>query len=244
MCGNYEDLTENHVPPESVGNATRLIARSYMTSVTANRDLFAGRQFHNGLKFRTLCAGCNNGLGGKEDKAIGSFFQTVRKVVESPLILPRKITVSAKPNLIYRGLLAHLASANDTGVPTSFDEDVRSVFRGKAQLRNVPWNLYYWTYLGPTIYIQRRAFVGLWSPFKIIPMFVLKAYPLGFLFTTENWFGGLPNLKKFIQPRDDQEFDVPLRLLPDVSPIWPAETSDQNVVFMGGDSYGILGFKN
>jgi hypothetical protein len=83
LCGYYSKLTDDHIPPESVGNFDRWNARSYLAASTANKDLISGRRFHGGVRFRTLCADCNNGLGGKEDKTIAAFFAGVKKLVES-----------------------------------------------------------------------------------------------------------------------------------------------------------------
>src|SRR5438093_368778 len=44
-----------------------------------------------------------------------SFFDSVRNLVESPIIFSGTVQVAAKPNQIYKGLLAHLVSANDNG---------------------------------------------------------------------------------------------------------------------------------
>lgn len=52
-------------------------------------------------------------------------------------------------------------------------------------------------------------------------------------------------MKAFLQKADDDEFDLPVRFTHvDRNPIWPASTSDRNVIFMGGDAYGILGTKD
>lgn len=128
LCQNYSQLTENHVPPEGVGNFDQWIAQSYMTTVTANPDMYFGRQFPGGIRFRTLCQTCNNSLGGSEDRALIDFYDRVRKLLATPLNLPGLMRVPAKPNLIIRGLLAHIASANDNGIPTPFDREARDIF--------------------------------------------------------------------------------------------------------------------
>lgn len=245
LCKNTEDLTENHVPPESVGNFDRWHAKSWMTSVTANRDLILGRSFRNGLKFRTLCASCNNGLGGREDKAIGHFFDSVRKIIESPIAIQSTIRIAAKPNQLYKGLLAHMISANDNGIPTSFDIEGREVFSGRKTVGQSSWNLFYWIYDGPDIFLMRNARVFLWHPtVRLIPLCVLKIYPLGFVFTQEPWFFGLPNVRWYTRAKDDDEFDLPVPFhRVDRSPIWPVQTGDQNAIIAASDTYGMVATK-
>lgn len=243
LCTSYSKLTENHVPPESVGNYDRWSARSYLTASTANTDLIVGRRFHNGLRFKTLCADCNNGLGGKEDKAIGDFYEQTRKLVESSLIIRFTVQVTARPNQIYRGLLAHLVSANDNGVPSAFDLEARELFFRRKDLKLSSWNLFYWLYVGPQLFLMRHAYHTRWFPtVEVVPIHVLKFYPLAFMFTQEPWFLGLPNMRSFLRPRDEDEFDVPLDVgRRDAHPHWPATASRSNMILLGGDSFGLVG---
>jgi hypothetical protein len=104
--------------------------------------------------------------------------------VESPLRLPALMRIPAKPNLIIRDLLAHIVSANDTGIPSSFDEEARNIFMGKRSLRLSSWSVFYWVYLGRELFIARSVFLASWHPMvELSEMQVLKIYPLGFVFT-------------------------------------------------------------
>lgn len=243
LCGHYSDLTENHVPPESVGNFDRWNAKSYMTSSTANPDLIFSRRFPNGLLFRTLCRDCNSRLGGKEDKAIGDFFDRVRKLIESPIIIDGHVRITAKPNQIYKGLLAHLVSANDNGVPSAFDLEARELFFGRKSLNLSSWSLFYWLYTGQQIFLMRHAYFAIWHPtVKLIDMVVLKLYPLGFIFVQWPWFGGRPNMRHFLRDRDEEETEVPIDLrFRENHPYWPAAPDPDGAIFLAGNSFGIVG---
>jgi hypothetical protein len=242
LCTNYSDLTENHVPPEGIGNSGRWIAGSYMTTVTANPDMYFGRHFRGGVRFRTLCSDCNNGLGGKEDKALIELYDRVRKLVESPIQFPGVVQIAARPNLIVRGLLAHIVSANDSGVPNRFDVEARELFFKKTSLRFSSWNLYYWVYLGETIFLMRSAYLTSWNPsVELSEMHILKIYPLAFVFARRPTFHGLPNMMRFVQSRDDEETDVPILLhRREKHPVWPAVVTPKEVIFLGGNSSGVV----
>ena len=229
-----------------MGNHDRWNAKSYLTTSTANTDLFFGRRFNGGVRFRTLCSDCNNGLGGREDKAIGAFFERIRKLVESPLIIESNVNVMAKPNLIYRGLLAHLVSANDNGVPSGFDLEARELFFGKRNLNQSSWNLFYWMYTGSKLFLMRDAYHTVWHPrVKLVPIHVLKFFPLAFMFTQEPWFLGLPNMRLFLRPKDVEEIDVPIDLgRRDTHPFWPVTASPHNMILLGGNSFGLIGERN
>jgi hypothetical protein len=247
LCGYYSNLTENHVPPEAVGNFDRWNAQSFLTaSAAVNRDLYFGRRFSGGLRFRTICAECNNRLGGTRDKAIIAFFNEVRKLVESRLILRSIIHVSARPNHIYKGLLAHLVSANENGIPTAFDLEARDVFFGKRELAWSSWNLFYWIYDAHELFLMRNAYYTTWHPtVEVKPLVLLKFYPLAFMFTQEPLFMGFPNLKTFLRARDDEEVEIPLDLSRrDKHPFWPATATPNNIILLGGDSFGLIGAKD
>ena len=248
LCQSHSKLTEAHVPPKSVGNTDEWVTRSYMTSLAARNDeVYFPRHFKGGLRFKTLCRDCNSSLGGREDKAIASFFEQVRRRIESPIAVATPIVrVVAKPNLLFRGLLAHMASANDSGMPCSFDAEAREMFFGKRELRQSSWNLFYWLYLGKSLFVTRNVFHTTWHPtVQVSPMFLLKLYPLAFMFAHESWFMGCPNVRKFLCQRDDDEAELPVQVFRyDANPVWPVTTSDKNAIMMGGNAFGLVGARN
>jgi hypothetical protein len=245
LCRTYADLTEDHIPPESLGNGGRWVARSYLTTASADKELIFGREFRSGIRFRTLCKECNNGLGGREDKALADFFERVSKLINSPLILNNVMRVTAKPNLIYRAILAHIIAANDQGIPTAFDTEGRNVFFRKQSLGLSSWSLFYWIYTGPSIFVMRNAYYTVWRPLEIIPIQVLKCFPLAFMFAQKPWFSGLPNLLRFARPRDDEEIELPILMnARENLDTWPAVPIGNTSVILAGDSFGYVGSKN
>jgi hypothetical protein len=242
LCLNYSDLTENHVPPEAAGNDGNWIAQSYLVDSTANKDLYRGRSFNGGIRFRTICATCNNSLGGREDKAIVSFFDGMRMIVESPIIVAPLTHVCAKPNLVYKGLLAHVVSANDGGVPSAFDSEAREIFFGRRSLRLSSWNLFYWIYIEPSCFLMRNAYLAAWQPsVEVNPVQILKTYPLGFVFTRKSYFFGLANNLNFVTPRDDDETDIPIFVYRrENHAVWPALSGGSTTVMLAGDSFGLI----
>ncbi len=242
MCGHYEKLTDDHVPPEGAGNFYRWRGLSYMTRISGNDENIGSRRFPSGIRFKTLCADCNNCLGGREDKALVDFYDCVRKIVESPLLLTPVMRIPAKPNLIIRSLFAHMAAANESGRPSFFDDEARAIFRNKKSLRLSSWNLFYWIYLGKDLFLARSLFQTVWSPIlEVQEMFILKMYPLAFLFIKKPIFYGAANLMKFVQSRDEIEAEIPLLLfLSEDNPVWPAYTSNTNAIMFGGNAYGLV----
>lgn len=245
LCLSWEKLTEAHIPPQAAGNINEWDGRSYMTTVAAkDQDLYFGRRFRGGFRLKTLCADCNSKLGASEDKALAKFFEGVRKLVETPILLTtRTVNIPAKPNLIFRGMLAHLASANVDGHPCSFDKEARDIFWKNLPLSLTSWNLFYWLYFGTNLVVMRNIFHTTWSPtVEVRPLFLLKIYPLAFLFLQEPWFMGLPNMRTHFVKSDDEETQLPIPVMAyDAHPLWPATTSDRNAIMAGGNTFGFVG---
>ena len=132
--------------------------------IRRQQGTLVGRRFNGGVRFRTLCGDCNNGLGGKEDKTIAAFFESVRKLVELRIILTSTMKNTTKPNQLYKGLMAHLVAANDNGIPTAFDIEARDLFFGRKPLQLSTWSLFYWVFVGPQLFIMRNAYHTVWHP--------------------------------------------------------------------------------
>jgi hypothetical protein len=184
--------------------------------------------------------------GGSHDKEIAAFHEKARKIVESPIILPPIKRIPAKPNLLIKGLLAHLVSANDSGIPNSFDDEARELFFGRQSLHLSSWNLFYWVYSGSELFLMRDAFLFNWQPtIEAFPAQVLKIYPLGFMFTRKPNFFGLPNMFLFVQPNDQQETELPLYVYRrENHPAWPIVPDPDGIIFLHGGSYGLIARKD
>ena len=77
---------------------------SYMTIAAKDQDLYFGRRFRGGFRLKTLCADCNSKLGASEDKALAKFFEAVRKLVETPILLTTR-TVNVFRGAIWMRLI-------------------------------------------------------------------------------------------------------------------------------------------
>ncbi len=245
LCRSYSDLTDNHVPPEGVGNFGSWMAQSYLTASAADKELFYGRKFRGGIRFRTICRDCNSSLGGTEDKELIRLYEQAQKFVNSSLIVPSITTLSIRPNLIARGLFAHMVSANDNGVPCPFDIEARDIFFSRRPLRFSSWNLFYWVYEGDEIFVMRSAFLATaTSPVQLHEVYIVKAPPLAFMFARRPNFCGLPNMMNYIQSRDQDEVEVPIVLgLRDPYASWPVVAYGNQFIMLGGASYGVIAQK-
>ena len=73
-------------------------------------------------------------------------------------------------------------------------------------------------------------------------MFLLKLYPLAFLFAQGELVHGMSERRKFLCQRDEDEVELPVQVFKyDASPVWPATTTDKNIIMMGGNTFGLVG---
>ncbi len=243
LCGKHADLSEDHVPPRTMGNRQARYARSWIKSVTGNAEFTAERRFPKGVVFRTICKVCNSSLGAHEDAEIGSLYSRVRWRMQTNLDPFNNYTLSVKPNLIFRGIMAHLCAANDKSITDNFDQEAKDIFSGKRACSSTNWNLYYWPYVDPRIFVMKAGYVGfIGNAVSTCAFYVLKSEPLAFAFCDKEVMN-FPNLKNYLQPDDNLKCDIPLRKHPaDRNPVWPIEASDRSgtIVMTSANSFGML----
>ena len=242
LCRKFQNLTVDHVPPQNTGNSCWMEATSYMANLQFDPSYIIPRRFKNGIKFRSICSDCNNRLGAVEDKEIGRVFAYLNNVIQ--LGLPRSnLSMKVRPNLLYRGLMAHLAAANDHGNSDLFDDDTHRILSKEIRCNQTDWNLYYWPYSSEEIFILRGAalasFIG---EVSVAIVYVLKMAPLAFLFCKEDFFD-LPNLRTYLRNDDEASETIPFSLShPDLETRWPAVPSDHSgrAVLTTANSFGLI----
>src|SRR5690349_372794 len=111
MCGNDGPLTEDHTPPKGAIRASQVEMHHIVRVLSVAKPASGGRISQDGVKFRTLCSRCNNGLlGANYDPAFNEFSRAVGLYLKSTLTLPPITYVKGKPQNIARSLLGHLSA--------------------------------------------------------------------------------------------------------------------------------------
>jgi len=244
LCNKYSKLSEAHIFPKSVGNKGPFLAKGFMTSSIASNSRILNRRFINGVCFKTLCAECNNNIGGKEDKELSEFFAAVRCYIFSKLpIKPSLAHFKVRPNVLIKAVLVHLLSANDRGVPSLFDEEVRAIILSSKNLRETKLRVFYWPYTGKWLTVVRD--ISVTENVQKIQnsdwLQVIKLKPLGFAVTDSCEFRGLPCLNNFITNHDSQTIEIPININRiDKDRHWPAETSINGLMLSGDNTSGFI----
>lgn len=242
LCGFFGHLTESHVFPKSVGNNIAFRAHGYHSTSTGEASELLPRRFPKGVCFRTLCQGCNSKLGGSEDREITSLFRQASNLLRiKNLILPDQMVLTVRPNRLIRAILAYLVTANDKGMDTKLDEEVREIFDGKISVKDTTFRVYYWPYTGRWLTIIRDLQVLYNFGGDPIWMQVAKFKPLGFAVTDTRELHGLPCINDYACNWDDQERSIPwVRSHQENHQHWPANPGRNGVVLSSADCVSVI----
>ena len=164
ICGKMKELTWDHVPPKAVlikpnTYASTLFWDEGMPS--AKRHM---RHYQSGIKYRTVCADCNNVLIGKNDEAYKKFHsELVERLeiaslsAEQGLVTPSNITVPTRINRVLRAICGHfLAMKQGYDDAAIVDRRMRSYLQDE-KLRMEGIYMFCWFYPYPTV-VNARDF--------------------------------------------------------------------------------------
>lgn len=191
ICGALGKLTEDHVPPKGSINPRKVGIRSLVQTVEPVDPKIV--QFsQNGVKFRSLCAKCNNHrLGKKFDPALNQFSRKVAQLLtnHSRLILPSRVDIELQPQRIARAVIGHLLAAeiredmSSSLISAPMRELMRQYFLDISADFPTELNLYFWTYPAKRQVILKGVGVGLFSTNQVIVGDFLKYFPIAFWLT-------------------------------------------------------------
>ena len=241
LCGKHALLTEDHIPPKGGPRVSAVEMRSLLQRLTQTDAHAKARRSQSGVKFRSLCASCNNGVLAGYDREYCDFTNEVAARFRSPLLLPSRLAIRARPQRLMRAVVGHLLAFGFDRPPQGDMNEAlaRFVLDERAPLP-AQANLYYWAYpsreqivVRDVVYLELKA--GVDKPFVFN---LLKVFPTAFFLTWER-----PDALGFrIESLDgyrsfalDDEADLPLELtgLPPLT--WPEAPTDTSVVLYGGD---------
>ena len=192
ICGEYTELTEDHVPPKSLGNIGKLRFNKALGACKHPKTKsFYSRTSRNGIHFRSLCANCNNTiLGGQKDQALKEFYDQVRQKLSSKIYLPRWINIDAEVNRVSRSIIGHFLAAKDYYDDNKLDKDLREYVLCENLKPPTGLHLYYFFYPYRCIVVSRDA-VSLAIPnHRTVELpdgifSCLYIFPIGFLLTND-----------------------------------------------------------
>lgn len=241
VCGAVGPLTEDHTPPKGCYRPTAMEV-FHLHQIASGQPPPRRYTSNNGVRFRSLCATCNNErLGSQHDPALIAFSKDVSRVCQFRKTLPRDFNVCGKPQRIARSVFGHLAAAAVDGYgQLQGYEDRRDWFLSDNAALPTAFQIYHWLYP-----VREQVLVrgfGFTTDFgtgagNLFFGWLLKFYPLAFLLAT-NDKGlrlSLPDLDAGGAIGLDDEVELPFRLRPGIHPHFPEAYAGENGMVLTGD---------
>jgi len=248
ICGTFGPLTNDHVPPKgSIKPKARELQKL--------GDHLGGGEItrvhmQSGIKFRSICATCNNHLLGLQyDPSLNEFSRKAASLIRATrhLEIPRLTTVRVRPQRIARSVVGHLLAAEIrecmTEPPPSapFQDALRGYFLDSTSSLPENIDITYWLYDGDHhVIIRGFGVLPLYGP-GLMTCDLLKYFPLAFLVTFQLASGVEPPGRDLVPIRSmglDDEADLTIQLRPRPRVGWPEQPNDDEVVlFNNGVAY-------
>lgn len=239
ICGDIGPLTEDHTPPKGCARPTSMELQHVTARVDAAKAIKL--KANDGVKYRTLCARCNNLLlGARYDPALIDFVNRVSAYLSSDIALPPTMTVSAQPALVIRAVWGHLAAVGvDRYLKGSDTDALRDYFLDDTQPSPSEMKLYYWLYPYRRQVLIRDAALGDLQQRWQATYWAMKFYPMAFAV----WYPAKGNatlpmrdLAYYVTPNAADYADVAIDLRPAPHELTLEAPTDAQVILFGQDS--------
>lgn len=186
ICGEFDVLTKDHVPPQVCLDAVAMELRTLPESF----DRSQGTLSQDGIYFKSLCRPCNGDrLGGQFDPHLGALCRAAATLVQSPLSFSGPIHVGPyKPARVARAIVGHVLAAyvpermDVREAPASYIDALRRYFLDTTLPMPEGLEIYYWPYRGEKVkVIAAGGYMDVRLARQSFVFSLLKFLPLGFL---------------------------------------------------------------
>ena len=186
LCGANARLTEDHIPPKGVP----LVGQAYLERLTdtlgVERNRRSGRIFQRGVKYRSICAKCNNELLGQAyDPTLIRFCKEVHSSLSDRVYISADIRV--QQNRLFRSVVGHLL-AHGVGQHRMgpFPSQKNDYFLDDSAIFPSDLRLYCWAYPYKAQVVARGLASIFDFRFKSEPFVfsILKFFPVAWLCST------------------------------------------------------------
>lgn len=238
ICGDVGKLTEDHSPPKCCVKPTAVKIRHIIDMLAEEKIPEKGRISQNGVKFRTLCKRCNNHLLGAEyDPALAELTNQCDNLLNSSLHLPKVMMVSCNPRLVARSVFGHLAAQ---GVDRYSDNEAwleLKIWFNDPQV-DLPERIriYYWLFPHRGCVVLRDAALMDLRNRMPASIWLLKFYPLSFMFSWEKTPRKMFDLPMLPVNSTEATVDIPVQLRQIPHRYWPEAPTDETIVAYGQEA--------
>lgn len=242
LCGTFAALTEDHIPPKGGPRVSQVEMRSLIEKLATEVQIGGGpaRRSQNGVKFRTLCKACNNGIIGRYDREYCDLANRVNGLLQSALLIPAHQRIACRPQRLTRSVVGHLLAFGVERPPAGEMPIALSEYVRDETLPLPPEaEIFYWLYpYRDQIVIRDCGYLeiqkGMTEPFVFN---LLKAYPFAFFLTWKKpaalgFRVNDLNAARHLGIDDPMEIDLQLTGLPPQR--WPEAATDSSILLYGG----------
>lgn len=185
ICGIYGKLTEDHIPPKGTIHVSAVELREIVERLRPSDAKLRAPISQNGVKYRTLCAQCNNLLlGHRYDSALIAFSNEVGNYLTSNIVLPDVTKLSVQPQKVMRSVIGHL-SAQGVGRfgKGKYTHEIMGYLIDSDSLLPESLRVYCWVYPHKTQVLIRAAALRNLKTHQGVAFWLLKFFPLAFFVT-------------------------------------------------------------
>ncbi len=154
ICGGLTNLTWDHVPPKFCFN-------SQSTRYNSLLEIHEKQQYthiaQNGIKYRSICAKCNNELlGSNYDKEFKKLVDLLYHIYTTPGKIGQYIEVQGlEVNKVARAIVGHFLAARNEYIESKVENELRDYFLNPSLMPPKDFKLLYYVYIYNTIMIIR-----------------------------------------------------------------------------------------
>ncbi|MGM0496207.1 MAG: hypothetical protein ACQERX_06050 [Bacillota bacterium] len=243
ICGEEHKLTTDHVPPKGTIKFPKMKLFNIIEALNAKPyQKNKGRDFQQGVKFRSLCKHCNGDLlGGYYDPELIKLANKISNYLSSFVTLPAKTTFSTSPGLIVRAVLGHILAIGVERFPRGEMGDAAAeLVLDKDALLPEKLGVYYWIYpYWDQVSIRQFVFkVKLGTPSIVVSL--IKFMPIAFMVTWNpdpNFNIPFYNLVDFAVGSGNNMAEIPVNFFNIPSQRYPEAPGDNGIALHGPESY-------
>lgn len=191
ICGDYGQLSIDHVPPQGSITVTRVEQRHIMEMMGAEAKSIKGIKSPNGSKFRTICSKCNSHILGGNDGEVSDLNKRLTNKIcnhfKNPTNPYNIITVDIDPIKYARAMIGHILSATsivECKAPpqnSPYFDPLKSFVLGDDNAISKTHDIFYWFY--PYNRHLSAKCVGFLNQGHSTILSLLSFFPIAFLVT-------------------------------------------------------------
>jgi hypothetical protein len=241
ICGSFGELTADHTPPKGCIRPGRAVLHNIVQRLSPGESTPRGKLFQNGVKYRSICAQCNNvHLGANHDRVLIDFSNSIANQLVSSSLATPFIYVTTYPQKLIRAVIGHIcAQGEDRYNKGPLTEEFRDYFLDQTLPLPSGIRVYYWLFPFSNHVITRdSAYCDLRSG-ESAHFWLMKFYPIAFMVT---WNASnkinfkVANFEAWRSTPVNIAANIPLLITPLIHPMWPEAPTYESIVMYGQEA--------